>query len=77
MCHIISHIAPPYPSAKVRERIEASGRDARWEFNKAVLFGRSSHMAAACADLEAMVDAVDDFFRFLGPELKAVTGEGG
>lgn len=58
----------------MRERIEASGHDARWEFSKAVLFGRSTLMAGACSDLEAMVDAVDDFFRFLGPELKAVTG---
>ncbi len=35
----------------VRERIEASGRDARWEFSKTMLFARSSYMASVCADL--------------------------
>lgn len=59
----------------MREKIELSGRDARWEFPKQLLFARTNYMAEICADLIEMVDIVDDFFRFLSPELKAVTGE--
>lgn len=60
---------------QVRERIETSGRDARWEFNKGTLFSCSNYMAEVCGNLMEMVEVVDDFFKFLGPELKAVTGE--
>lgn len=60
---------------QVREKIESSGRDARWEFSKATLFARSNYMAEVCGQLSEMVEIVDDFFKFLGPELKAVTGE--
>ncbi|PNH08033.1 Dynein-1-alpha heavy chain, flagellar inner arm I1 complex [Tetrabaena socialis] len=59
----------------MREKIELSGRDARWEFPKQLLFARTNYMAEICADLIEMVEIVDDFFRFLGPELKAVTGD--
>ncbi len=31
-------------------------------------------MAEVCGQLSEMVELVDDFFKFLGPELKAVTG---
>ncbi|KAL6757976.1 dynein heavy chain, N-terminal region 1-domain-containing protein, partial [Haematococcus lacustris] len=60
---------------QVRERIEANGRDARWEFPKQLLFARTNYMAEICNDLIEMVEIVDDFFKFLGPELKAVTGD--
>ncbi|MEW5308429.1 MAG: hypothetical protein WDW38_000392 [Sanguina aurantia] len=60
---------------KVREQIEVSGRDARWEFPKQLLFARTNYMADICTDLIEMVEIVDDFFKFLGPELKAVTGD--
>jgi hypothetical protein len=59
---------------QVREKIEMSGRDARWEFPKQLLFSRTNYMAEICTDLIEMVEIVDDFFKFLGPELKAVTG---
>jgi hypothetical protein len=59
---------------QVREKIEMSGRDARWEFPKQLLFARTNYMAEICNDLIEMVEIVDDFFKFLGPELKAVTG---
>lgn len=58
----------------MREKIESSGRDARWEFSKATLFARSNYMADVCGQLIEMVEIVDDFYKFLGPELKAVTG---
>ncbi|GBG66229.1 hypothetical protein CBR_g57832 [Chara braunii] len=59
----------------VRERIENSGRDARWEFDRKRLFERTSYMATICGDLRHIVEVVDDFHKFLGPELKAVTGD--
>ena len=59
---------------QVRETIEASRRYARWEFSRSMLFERTQHMALVCRDLSEMVDTVDDFFKFLGPELKAVVG---
>jgi len=59
---------------QVREKIELSGCDARWEFPKGPLFGRTNYMADICGALGEMVEVVDDFFKFLGPELKAVTG---
>nr|Q9SMH3.1 RecName: Full=Dynein-1-alpha heavy chain, flagellar inner arm I1 complex; AltName: Full=1-alpha DHC; AltName: Full=Dynein-1, subspecies f [Chlamydomonas reinhardtii]CAB56598.1 1-alpha dynein heavy chain [Chlamydomonas reinhardtii] len=59
----------------MREKIELSGRDARWEFPKQLLFARTNYMAEICTDLIEMVEIVDDFFRFLGPELKTVTGD--
>jgi len=68
-----SRTTPPHP-LQVREKIEVSGRDARWEFPKQLLFARTNYMAEICNDLIEMVEIVDDFFKFLGPELKAVTG---
>jgi hypothetical protein len=38
------------------------------------MFARSAYMAEVCGQLSEMVEIVDDFFKFLGPELKAVTG---
>ncbi len=43
-------------------------------FLQGLLFARTNYMAEICADLIEMVEIVDDFFKFLGPELKAVTG---
>lgn len=60
---------------RVRERIEASRQHARWEFPKAMLFERTSHAADVLRELRAMIDIVDEFAKFLGPELKAVTGD--
>ena len=59
----------------MRESIEQGGRDARWEFPKALLFGRTDRMAKVCADLRSMVLAIGSLRQFLGPELKAVTGD--
>lgn len=35
----------------VRAKIEASGRDARWEFDRKRLFDRTDYMANICNDL--------------------------
>lgn len=60
---------------QVRESIEAAGRDARWEFSKAALFERTQHMTEVCACLAGMVDTVAGLYQFMGPQLKAVTGD--
>jgi len=36
---------------ETRARIEASGRDARWEFDRKRLFEKTDHMAVVCDDL--------------------------
>ena len=35
----------------VRKRIEQSGRDARWEFDRRRLFDRSDYIAQICSDI--------------------------
>ncbi|CAD7704507.1 unnamed protein product [Ostreobium quekettii] len=72
-CSVLEHWYLVY--MQVREKIEMSGRDARWEFPKNLLFQKTNYMADICRDLAEMVEVVDDFFKFLGPELKAVTGD--
>lgn len=60
---------------QVREKIEVSGRGARWEFDRKKLFERTNYIAHILGDLRHMVLVVDGFLKFLGPELKAVTGD--
>ena len=59
----------------MREKIEKSGRDNRWEFDRKRLFSRTDYAAQVCSDLGVMLRAVDGFHQFLGSELKTVTGE--
>ena len=35
----------------VRKKIEQSGRDARWEFDRKKLFERSDYIAQVCSDI--------------------------
>jgi dynein heavy chain len=59
----------------MRDKIEKSGRDNRWEFDRKRLFQKTEYVASVCGDLERMLDAVHGFHRFLGSKLKTVTGE--
>ena len=59
----------------VRAKIEASGRDARWEFDRKRLFERTDHMASICEDLKEVATVMEEFYNIFGPELKAVTGD--
>ncbi|CAM9101409.1 unnamed protein product [Chrysoparadoxa australica] len=59
----------------VRMKIEESGTDHRWEFDRKRLFEQTNYMARVCGDLLEVATALDQFHKFLGPELKAVTGE--
>jgi len=36
---------------ETRAKIEASGRDSRWEFDRKKLFEKTDHMSAVCDDL--------------------------
>jgi dynein heavy chain len=60
---------------RMRKRIEDSGSDHRWEFDRKALFGRTDYMSEICANILEIVEALDHFRVFLGPELKAVTGD--
>jgi hypothetical protein len=59
----------------VREKIEQSGTDHRWEFDRKRLFEQSNYMARICENLSEVATVLDQFHKFLGPELKSVTGD--
>ncbi|XP_006865538.1 PREDICTED: dynein heavy chain 10, axonemal [Chrysochloris asiatica] len=59
----------------VRAKIEASGREARWEFDRKRLFERTDYMAIICQDLYDILQVIEEFYNIFGPELKAVTGD--
>ncbi|TPX37396.1 hypothetical protein SeMB42_g06902, partial [Synchytrium endobioticum] len=60
---------------QTRERIEASGRDQRWEFDRRRLFDQTNLMASRCADLLEITQVMEQFQSIFGAELKAVTGD--
>jgi dynein heavy chain len=60
---------------ETRERIEISGRDQRWEFDRKQLFERTNYIAKRCADILQILEVVDQFKSIFGPELKSVTGD--
>lgn len=60
---------------EVRGRIEQSGRDARWEFDRKKLFEKTDYMSSICADLSEFAQVLEEFYNIFGPELKAVTGD--
>ncbi|KAJ3349859.1 Dynein heavy chain 10, axonemal [Entophlyctis luteolus] len=60
---------------QVRERIEQSGRDQRWEFDRKKLFEQTNYMAQRCGDLFQIAEVMEQFYNIFGPELKAVTGD--
>ena len=49
---------------EMRAKIESSGRDARWEFDKRRLFERTSYMSQICQNLKdiAQVSAIFSAF---------------
>ena len=58
----------------MRQKIEDSGRDNRWEFDRQKLFARTRYMALRCGDLLSVAEMLRDMRAMLGSELKAVTG---
>uniref|UniRef100_A0A672JPG1 Dynein heavy chain tail domain-containing protein n=1 Tax=Salarias fasciatus TaxID=181472 RepID=A0A672JPG1_SALFA len=59
----------------VRADIEKLGWNQRWEFDRKRLFERSDYMASVCQDLYNVLQILEEFSNFFGPELKRVTGE--
>jgi dynein heavy chain len=57
-----------------RERIEESG-NLRWEFDRPKLFKKTKYMSKICENLYDIAHVLDQFYKFLGPELKEVTGD--
>eukprot|EP00398_MALV-I-01_sp_L67-1_P000765 gene765-501_t len=58
-----------------RDRIEESGTDHRWEFDRPKLFKKTEYMSKICHDLYEIAHVLDQFYKFLGPELKEFTGD--
>jgi dynein heavy chain, axonemal len=42
---------------ETRAKIEATGRDARWEFDRRRLFEKTNHIAGICKDLAGVAQA--------------------
>ena len=64
------------PYACIRACYSPKTRDPnRWEFDKKRLFEKTNHMAKICQDLKEVAEVLDQFHQFLGPELRAVTGD--
>jgi dynein heavy chain len=59
----------------VREQIEGSDSKDRWDFDKKKLFEQTNYMSKICENLFEVAQTLDQFYRFLGPELKSVTGD--
>ncbi|XP_059138610.1 dynein axonemal heavy chain 10-like [Physella acuta] len=59
----------------VRAKIESSGRDVRWEFDRTKLFDRSDYIIAICEDLHDMAQVMEEFNNIFSQELKNVTGD--
>lgn len=60
---------------QVRAKIEASGRDARWEFDRKRLFERTDYMSTICQDLYNVAQVLEEFHNIFGAEMISVTGK--
>ena len=58
----------------VREQIELSDRDDRWEFDRSKLFDSTNYMAGLCQDMLDIASIMEEFYNIFGDELKSVTG---
>ncbi|XP_053336632.1 dynein axonemal heavy chain 10 [Clarias gariepinus] len=59
----------------VREAIEKSDRESRWEFDRQRLFEKTDYMASVCQDLYDLLQTLEDFPKIFGAEMKEVTGQ--
>jgi dynein heavy chain len=57
-----------------RAKMEKS-ESSRWNFEQTELFGNTNYSINICGDLLKIIEALDNFRKFLGPELIAVTGD--
>ena len=59
----------------MRRKMESSESEHRWNFDRKELFLKTDYSRDICQDMLEIVEALDHFRKFLGPELKAVTGD--
>lgn len=60
----------------IRAHIEETGPGRRrWEFDRELIFEETDHIAFICTQLIEVITTIEQFQRFLQPELSAVTGE--
>lgn len=57
---------------RVREKIEQSGRDARWEFSRKLLFEKTIYMSERCGDLFQIATVLGHFQNILGQEFRGI-----
>jgi dynein heavy chain len=60
---------------EVRAAIEQNDTGKRWEFDRKRLFKQTNYMAEICMNLSEVATVLDQFHKFFGPELRAVTGD--
>jgi len=58
----------------MRKKIEEAS-DHRWEFDRKLLFGKTDYISSVCDNIIEILDSLDHFHKFLGPDLKVVTGD--
>lgn len=58
-----------------RDKMEESATNQRWDFDRVLLFKKTNYMSKICTDLYEIMQVLDQFYKFLGPELKEVTGD--
>ena len=74
----VRHMRIPYARRymAVRQKIEDSGTDHRWEFDRKRLFEKTQHISETCGDLLFVVQVVQDFKNLLvGSQLKSITND--
>lgn len=55
-----------------RDRIEQSGKGARWEFDRSKLFPKTDYSAFIAQHLSEIAVVLLEFTNFFGPEIKQV-----
>lgn len=58
-----------------RQRIEDSGKGARWEFDRRKLFSASNYMARVCKDLNEVSTVIFHFKNIFGPQLRSIVSD--
>jgi hypothetical protein len=57
---------------EIREKIEQSQTEDRWDFDRKRLFDRTDYMTERCTDLSHITQVLEQFYTILGPELKGL-----
>ncbi|CAJ1332260.1 unnamed protein product [Effrenium voratum] len=58
-----------------RDKMEENATNQRWDFDRTLLFKKTGYMSKICTNLYEIMQVLDQFYKFLGPELKEVTGD--